>query len=75
MVVVMVEMRAVLFVVRVVFWGFTIVELRMMGAVVVEEMGRLVAGRVVLKMGVGIQDVGMEWLDKAEHAELRESGL
>ena len=38
-------------------------------------MGRTVAGRVVLTMGTGIQDVGIEWLDKAEHAALRESGL
>ena len=38
-------------------------------------MGRMVAGRVVLTMGAGIQDVGIEWLNKAEHAELRESGL
>lgn len=41
----------------------------------VEEMLRLVVGWLVLTMGPGIQDVGMEWLDKAEHAELRESGL
>ena len=35
----------------------------------------MVVGRVMLTMGAGIQDVGMDWLDKSEHAELRESGL
>lgn len=38
-------------------------------------MWGMVVGRVVLTMGLGIQDIVMEWLDKAEHAELRESGL
>ncbi len=30
---------------------------------------------VVLRMGAGIQDVGVERVDKSEQAELRESGL
>ena len=30
---------------------------------------------MVLRMGAGIQDVGMERVDKPEHAELREFGL
>ncbi len=59
------EMRVMLFVGSVVFWGFIIVELKM----------RVVAGRVVLTVGAGRQDVGTEWLDKSEHAELRKSGL
>ena len=35
----------------------------------------MVDGRVVPTIGAGIQDVGMEWLDKSEHAKLRKSGL
>ena len=38
------------------------------------ETQRIVVERVVLTMAAGMQDMVAEWFDKAEHAELRESG-
>ena len=35
----------------------------------------MVVGWLVLTTRAGMQDVGMEYLDKSEHAELSESGL
>ena len=68
-------MRVVLFVVEVMFSGVVVVELRVSGAVVMLEMWRVLLDWLVLTMGTGAQDVGTEKLNKAEHAELRESGL
>ena len=69
-------MRVVLFVVEVMFSGVVaIVVLRVLGAVVILEMWRILLDWLVLTIRTGIQVVGMEKLDKAEHAELRESGL